>query len=419
MTVSVSSALLATANAAAAGAADGSKNAAFCGALSTGIGSGYKLVARRDGVIVLSMTMSGSLASSSYGLSIPDAYSTLTVLTAADIDTGSWTLRVEKASDAAVYLHGTLGTAGTDFTLSADLDPAVGIALYGLFLRSPSIDTTSSTVPVGVGGSWTLTFEDHFDGGSLDSSKWSVPIWYGDLAGGSAGPNVANADSTVNYDVNAGGNSCLRIWPALMGNGKFFNRTIHTDSMGGSTASGSKFRQKYGFFEMRAKLPRGRGCWPAFWLFGHYNVSGSSPVRPEIDILESYCGGYDYVNNAQPGWADSSLRPTTWAPTFHSDAGNESARTSSGPFMETPGDILSAAFHVYGLRWSAGGVMEWFYDGVSVGSTTYSPLDKLDTYPLAIYLDLWFGSASGYANTSETPTGTGNAFEVDYVRAWS
>ena len=87
--------------------------------------------------------------------------------------------------------------------------------------------------------------------------------------------------------------------------------------------------------------------------------------------------------------------------------------------METPGDILSAAFHVYGLKWSAGGVFEWFYDGASVGSTTYSPLDKLDTYPLAIYLDLWFGSASGYANTSETPTGTGNAFEVDYVRAWS
>ena len=209
MTVSVSSALLATANAAAASAPDGSKNAAFCGALSTGIGSGYKLVARRDGVIVLSMTMSGSLASSSYGLSIPDDYATLTVLTAADIDTGSWTLRIEKASDAAVYLHGTLGTAGTDFTLSADLDPAVGIVLYRLFLRSPSIDTTSSTVPVGVGGSWTLTFEDHFNGGSLDSSKWSVPIWYGDLAGGSAGPNVANADGTVNYDVNAGGNSCL------------------------------------------------------------------------------------------------------------------------------------------------------------------------------------------------------------------
>jgi len=158
MTVSVSAALLATANAAAAGAADGSKNAAFCGAISAGIGSGYKPVARRDGVIVLSMTMSGSLASSGYGLSIPDAYATLTVLTAADIDTGSWTLRVEKASDAAVYLHGTLGTVGTDFTLSADLDPAVGIALYGLFLRSPSIDTTSSTVPVGAGPSWTLTF---------------------------------------------------------------------------------------------------------------------------------------------------------------------------------------------------------------------------------------------------------------------
>lgn len=144
MTVSVSSALLATANAAAASAPDGSKNAAFCGALSTGIGSGYKLVARRDGVIVLSMTMSGSLASSSYGLSIPDDYATLTVLTAADIDTGSWTLRIEKASDAAVHLEGTLGRSGTDFVMSASLTADSTIALAGIYLRSPAIDTPSA-----------------------------------------------------------------------------------------------------------------------------------------------------------------------------------------------------------------------------------------------------------------------------------
>lgn len=144
MAVTVSSALLSAANSAASGASEGSKNAAFCSAISTGIGSGYRIVARRSSVVVLDMTMSGSLSSSATGLAIPDSYSALNTLLAADIDSGSWSLRVEKASDANVYLHGTLGRSGTDFILSADLDPEAGIALNGLVMLSPSIDAAPS-----------------------------------------------------------------------------------------------------------------------------------------------------------------------------------------------------------------------------------------------------------------------------------
>lgn len=141
MTVSVTSALLATANAAAAAVADGAKNAAFCGAIASGIGSGYKLVARRSGVVVLTITMSGSMLAAGGGLSVPDEYGSLDLLTAADIDSGTWTLRIEKASDAAVYLEGTLGRSGADFTLSDDLDVEKGIAISSLFLNSPALDT--------------------------------------------------------------------------------------------------------------------------------------------------------------------------------------------------------------------------------------------------------------------------------------
>lgn len=141
MTLSVTSSLLSAANAAAAAVADGAKNAAFCAAISSGIGSGYKLVARRNAIIVLQMTMSGSLGSSSSGITIPDYYASLDTLLSADIDEGTWTLRIEKASDAAVYIEGTLGRAGTDFTLSDDIDETGTIALSGIFLNSPSLDS--------------------------------------------------------------------------------------------------------------------------------------------------------------------------------------------------------------------------------------------------------------------------------------
>jgi beta-glucanase (GH16 family) len=55
----------------------------------------------------------------------------------------------------------------------------------------------------------------------------------------------------------------------------------------------SKLSFKYGVFEMRAKLPRGRGTWPAFWL-----LSAKRPLNwpedGEIDIMEHV--GHDQVN---------------------------------------------------------------------------------------------------------------------------
>lgn len=147
MAVTATSGLLAAAVSAAGAVSDGQKNAAFAGAISSGIGSGYKIVARRNGIVVLDMTMSGSLGVSSAGISLPDSYASLSTLLAADIDSGSWTLRIEKAADSAVYLEGTIGRIGTDFILSDDLDPTLGISLSGVFLQV-GLDTPAD-------GSWS------------------------------------------------------------------------------------------------------------------------------------------------------------------------------------------------------------------------------------------------------------------------
>lgn len=145
MAVTPSTALLASANAAAGAVADGQKNTAWCGAIASGIGSGYKLVARRDGIVVLDLTMSGSLQAVAGGLAIPGSYVTRNTLLDADIDSGTWSMRVEKAGDPSVYLNGTLGRIGTDFVLDADLvaGGAIALAPSGIVLRSPSLDTST------------------------------------------------------------------------------------------------------------------------------------------------------------------------------------------------------------------------------------------------------------------------------------
>lgn len=144
--LNLSAALLATANAAAGAAADGAKNAAFGDAVVAGIGSGYRIVARRDSVVVLDLTMSGSLQRSGNALLVPDDYAVLNTLSDADIDSGSWTLRIEKASDAAVYVNGVLGkpaSISADFRLSRDLEIARGVALSGVTLRLPQLDSST------------------------------------------------------------------------------------------------------------------------------------------------------------------------------------------------------------------------------------------------------------------------------------
>ncbi len=49
----------------------------------------------------------------------------------------------------------------------------------------------------------------------------------------------------------------------------------------GSLSTRSSWAQTYGYFEMRARLPEGRGHWPAFWL-----APAVDGWPPEIDIFE-------------------------------------------------------------------------------------------------------------------------------------
>lgn len=75
---------------------------------------------------------------------------------------------------------------------------------------------------------------------------------------------------------------------------------------------------------MQAKLPVGKGVWPAFWLLGRHG-----DPRPEIDIMEAYPGG-----GPDSGWGDANLHPVPmfvlldlW---FGSASGTPDATTPTG-----------------------------------------------------------------------------------------
>ena len=85
----------------------------------------------------------------------------------------------------------------------------------------------------------------------------------------------------------------------------------------------------YGFFDIRAKLPCGRGQWPAIWLLG----SGQWPNTGEIDIME-----------------EVGFQPTTIYGTLHS-LHTETDKAHEGGSVDVAD--LCQAFHDYQTDWRA------------------------------------------------------------------
>lgn len=75
-------------------------------------------------------------------------------------------------------------------------------------------------------------------------------------------------------------------------NPKYINEEVGESQVGvGLISSTEKF--KYGIYEIEAKLPTGKGLWPAFWMWAWESYP------PEIDVLEAYS---DYANNMASFW---------------------------------------------------------------------------------------------------------------------
>lgn len=126
--------------AAAAGAANGVKRAAYLSSWGTAIGSNADVILYRNGTPVWEAALTGALPV--VGPAIVITAATQSSVSVADIDTGSWELRVEKSGDASIYIGATVTAAAVaeSFLLSADLaaDSTVSV---NITFNAPSLDT--------------------------------------------------------------------------------------------------------------------------------------------------------------------------------------------------------------------------------------------------------------------------------------
>lgn len=268
--------------------------------------------------------------------------------------------------------------------------------------------TPSGVMPVGdTTGQYTLVFSDEFNQSSIDSTRWVNQVdWYSPDNG---------ILSQVNYDSNVNGNSCLRIWPPTVsttlynskgsGWGGSPDRAFHTRG---------KFEQVGGYWESRILMPKGRSCWPAFWL---YHV----PTQNEIDIFEAY-GNY-----ASTGWgfigSDGLIHPNNYAASYHRGFG---VKEFDMKYPDQTGILhdYTAQFYIWGFRWDAstGRTQNylWWHDSQGVLRGGKWGPDVTWTHQNAMFtlVNLAFGNAAASATDSDPPRGSGNSMFVDWVRAW-
>jgi beta-glucanase (GH16 family) len=147
--------------------------------------------------------------------------------------------------------------------------------------------------------------------------------------------------------------------------------------------------QTYGYFEMRARLPRGKGFWPAFWL-----LPKRATWPPEIDVFEA-----------------SGTRP--YAIKHGAIERPRSATTTAGLWIDGIIDI-SDGFHIYGLEWTRDNIV-FFIDGMK--SFEYGPHAIHEDMYLLANLALGSHDPNWIPNPDQTTPFPG-LYEIDYIRAY-
>lgn len=149
-TPALDSASFSVVQSAVTGAAAGGKRLAASTAWSARLGTNWHLVLYRDGTIVYEAVYASAVVASATNFSaIPAAPTSVSTNLAADADTGTWVMRIEKDTDRNTYMIVAAGGAasGAKAIIGQDLDGVLQVDASGVVVTLPSsLDVTAGDV---------------------------------------------------------------------------------------------------------------------------------------------------------------------------------------------------------------------------------------------------------------------------------
>jgi len=205
--------------------------------------------------------------------------------------------------------------------------------------------------------SWKLVWSDEFDGELIDRTKWSFDL---DCWGGGNAERQCFTDSPENARIEEGALVITarreRVTgpslPERLRGPDTASETVSREYSSARLVTRGHAAWRYGRIEVRARLPRGQGVWPAIWMLPENSFYGAWAASGEIDIMEAVNLGVpceDCVSGVEDRVLGTLHYGAEW-PNNH----------YSGSEVTLPN--LAQGSHTFALEWSPQG-MTWSVDG--------------------------------------------------------
>jgi beta-glucanase (GH16 family) len=229
-----------------------------------------------------------------------------------------------------------------------------------------------------------LVWQEEFNGTQLNESDWNFELGDGCPAICGWGNNEKQLYTKTNHSLQDG-NLVIKV----------VKQDDHYTSTRITTAQKREFQ--YGRMEVKAKIPTGKGIWPAFWMLGSNIKQAGWPKCGEIDILE-------YVGR-EPNKVFTSLHTQ--------DSHGNTINTK-----KTQIDAIEDGFHLYAIDWTKDKI-EFFVDNTSV--YIFSPEKKDENIwpfdqPFFFIINVAVGGNFGGHDIDNTIFP--QEFLIDYIRVY-
>lgn len=293
---------------------------------------------------------------------------------------------------------------------------------------------------------YELVFSDEFNSASINPARWHTQLrWDGDFNGERYEYRIINGEEQfyVNllsqdqghrdtvvpahnpFELNGSRlairaiRNPLKRWDGNADHGSLFDVVSQQNFLSGALSTYDHFKQKYGLFEIRAKIPSHVGTFPAIWLH-HQRREWENTRKTEIDIMENLGHAPWYIYNS-----------------FHYHLNVSTSYGGDAHFVKPypdgqvhTGTDYSQDFHTYAVKWEPG-YIAWSIDGEVVSelwndNVNYEELYLIINLAIGGHWTNYPSNSGGLGRSSGQEFPTANdinnwqnpAFEIDWVRVY-
>ncbi|MCC6727235.1 MAG: family 16 glycosylhydrolase [Saprospiraceae bacterium] len=233
---------------------------------------------------------------------------------------------------------------------------------------------------------YTLVWADEFNGPSIDLTNWTYDIGRGSNGWG---------NNELQYYTDRPANNYIE-------DGKLVIEAKQ-ESFGGASYTSSRLKTqglqsfKFGRIDIRAKLPYGKGIWPALWMLGDNINAVSWPKCGEIDIME--------VIGSEPNKLHG---------TVHWD--NNGSHAQYGQSTLAPSCTFADEYHVFSLIWDEQSI-KWLLDDVQYNVVDITP-SGLSEFKENFFFIFNVAVGGNWPGSPDGSTKFPQQMKVDYVRVF-